>query len=543
MKHTNKFTLLLNVFILMACLKTAVHAMPAGERKSPAAHTDTNSGDSKRASAAAPAANDSASIADDSNDLDLQFEKLTLASGDKIVVIQAIDYSIQFSLASLKRHSKVAKTMVEDRKLTPEEVGKELTELLEYPPQATLRAFKTVLEAFDKDKELFICERIQQTIPVLDRINKESLGSAKGNPNIVYEIFKIAHALDVIKPIKILCSRWFVANPDMMCTLMWKSDFPADCMEMVSEEYSLHVPTPRVRTINFRILQDHYFFPECWSFSDAELSASKTPEEQAIILFQKLRDSKKFDSVITEMPTSKVTGELIKLLPSTHHKDLLIETFIAENCTNPDFDFLFWYEQLSPGRGYVPAATVRTRVVDTMERRAKEFIGVADRKTPDIEVTLTKLLPLFPTLPEGYFKMLVRKKFASSYPTTGKSFDLRFFPCIVELGIAIYTSDGLNDFTCNHLTSFAGIGEWLVVKNELFPIRNVGLTRNKNLTTATIPAALTALEKLDLSDNGLTTITIPETLTALKELNLSGNNFGEDEKRALRARFGDRVRL
>jgi len=473
---------------------TFAPAAPAGDSKRAAVSDDDDAGicslddspkESKPSAAAAP------------------------VTDDNQIKIQAKRGSVEFSFELLKRYSGFIKTIVaSDQEASPDDYAKELSKMLQYPSKATLQAFKTVLEAFDRSTEINPRKRIEQTIHVLDTIYKQSTIRLldKPNPEIIAEICSIALALD-IKPITILCHQWFIKNHKKMCELMWSPELPIDCMRTLSQEYSLH--EQRSGITNLKSLTDHCFLPDSIDLSDIDLtSKSRTPKKEAEILWHKLRDVKEINTIIEQMPRSPL-------------KDLVIEKIIANNYTNLDFDFLFWYNQLSPGRDDAnDINSVRSRVLKIMQTGAEKFVG--DSKTADIAA----ITPQFFLLPEGYFKMLVRQQFQAVHGTNiQESIDGTIPPMVInDIMARINNANGHVYLSRKELTTFAGFDALLVVRNEIRPIINLDLSYNQ-LTAITIPATLTALQRLYLPENKLTAITIPATLTALQTLDFSGNQL------------------
>jgi len=551
MKFTHTFALLLNVTILLVSLQTTLSPMPAGgtkrahplsleaaskedaarakrnkkdsdapersENPGPwAAHTELTdtfapaapAGDSKRA---AVSDDDDAGICslDDSPKESKPSAAAAPVTDDNQIKIQAKRGSIEFSFELLKRYSGFIKTIVaSDQEASPGDYAKELSKMLQYPSKATLQAFKTVLEAFDRNTEMNPRKRIEQTIHVLDTIYKQATVRLldKPNPEIIAEICSIALALD-IKPITILCHQWFIKNHKKMCELMWSCELPIDCMRTLSQEYSLH--EQRSGMTNLKSLTDHCFLPDSIDLSEIDLtSKSRTAKKEAEILLHKLRDVKEINTIIEQMPRSPL-------------KDCVIEKIIANNYTNLDFDFLFWYNQLSPGRDDAnDANSVRSRVIKIMQTGAEKFVG--DSKIADTAAITAQFIPL----PEGYFKMLVRQQFRAVHGTNiQESIDGTIFPMEIDDIIErINNANEMVNLSHHRPTTFAGIDALLVVRNEIRPIITLNLSNNQ-LTAVTIPATLTALQTLVLSYNKLTAITIPGTLTALQRLDLSYNQL------------------
>jgi len=179
---------------------------------------------------------------------------------------------------------------------------------------------------------------------------------------------------------------------------------------------------------------------------------------------------------------------------------------IARDCTNKDFVFLDAYEQL-PKRG--KRGPLRQQALTLLDKKAQEIAEDKDAET------------IFKDLPEGYLKMKVREIY---YNKHGKKIDGDWGPKIKEIMQAI---NGAPKVTLGSvfITSFDGIADLLVIKNEENPIKELKISNNDNLRKISIPAALTALQSLWLDSNEyVEEVDIPDTLTALKELVVSNQS-------------------
>jgi len=506
MNHSNNWfgtkVVLVFVYALLLSNNAVLSAAARPEPAKPRPH----------GAAAAPASSESLDTPDTGDDQSRVITITDTSSDEKS--------SISIPLSWLN-HSTVIKAMREDKELTDKDLGSLIfnTLAIKIEPKDTLSTLKTIMHIAyaPTEKE----PMLRNTLVAAANQLPPELSEAT-----VIAVMKCAHKL-ALPAVMTICAQWFIKNRKLLqnegyskkihswlahkdknvseyFTGYYPADLPADIIMFCTREaiMTLNLPFP---SISLKMLIEHGVIPSDL-FTDTDFIHATIADQ--------------IESLWKKIITHPDRNQILSSIPSSPLKDGIIEQLF--NAEGENLTFLDWYEQLTPGRDDAkPENSVRSRVINIMQAKAKAFVG--DAKDADTAPIIARFI----TLPEGYFKMLIRQQYKALHGNAipesadGTIYSMEIngiITCINDYGSTVPLR-GIG------LGTLVGIDSLLVVKNEIEPIITLNLSYNP-LTEAEIPKALTALRYLEIQRTGrLTRITLPGTLTALKVLTLNNNQL------------------
>ena len=202
-------------------------------------------------------------------------------------------------------------------------------------------------------------------------------------------------------------------------------------------------------------------------------------------------------------------NQLIQQLPPSMIKIFLIEKIIYANIDRidkPDFDMMYWYLQLPPGRD---TESPRERVLTTLRQKATEMVARAEQSA----TALQALKDTLAQLPEGWFTMELRRIYHERHR---QLIDMVNINNIMERINA--AGRRIDMQSMNLIMPLKNIIDLAIIRNEIHPITDLWLNRNR--LTGQIPTninALVNLKWLDLSRNQLIG-SIPKSIVTLVNL-------------------------
>jgi hypothetical protein len=515
---------------------------------------------------------------DDDDNIDTLIEITALDAK----VIGSKKETVLFSSKLLERNSNTVKAMITGDKEWSRDAQKALSDALAFEKFEHLIAFHALLQHVDKNPETDPRQFLRDSLAFLNATctGTDEQGASKPNlEEIIGIIMQKAHKLD-IKPIITMCAMWFGAkhidNPVFIGLIKLYDDhaipsgseekadtaeprdravqavtqirnkllkeglvkeinkdyfsknlFEDDIIRIIitdaifsvkiapnstlASKHNYHFFSIYRRSITVKILHDHCFLPRICDFSGIDLSNnSLSAQEQAALLWKELN----------KIPTKL---QILQQIPYSCLKDTLIKQVVAPTLTQGDFNFQYWYFQLSPAiksqlkgydrtgekRGSRYLGPDRWYMIERIEDEARTFVreGHPEKdfeKRADRAQIQAAVKMAVAKIPEGIRKMVLRKQFYRIYHTNIDQLDI--------------TRIGLNDgvFLSNlGLTTLLGISEYLLLLDDQISITRLDLQDNK-LVTLVIPP-LPDLRELFLHNNKLINVTIPplQNLTTL----------------------------
>jgi hypothetical protein len=511
---------------------------------------------------------------DDDDNIDTLIEITALDAkviGTKTVdgTVVEIKETVSFSSKLLMLHSTVFKTtLMGDKEWRTDaqkryELQNKISEMFAFEKFEHLKMFHTLLQHVAKNPETNPRKFLYDSLVFLNTtcagIDEQGVSNTEQTTGI---IMQKAHKLD-IKPIITMCAMWFgaqhidnpvfkgliklydelskpssseekvdaaiapedlvgkaikqIKNQAMRSGLILeigkkyfpKNFFRDDIIRIIITEAMFSVDITRT-SVTLKQLHDHCFFPRSCDFSGTDLSnKSVSLQEQADLLWKEL---------------SKIsTGlNILEQIPYSPLKDTLIEQQVARSFTRDDFDFLYWYNQLSPGLNaphFGNPITARSRMRGRIDLDADNFVRgglskpdfakIADRAQIQVDVKTA-----FEKIPEGFRKMVLRREYQRIYRENIDGMDINLITRHINHASGFVNLQHLG------LTTLVGIDTMLVLCDEVIHITSLNLDNN-NLTKVMIPPLLNLIT-LSLSENKLVTVIIPP-LPSLKIIALDNN--------------------